>query len=379
VRSERPSGAALVEAAYAVGPVVREHADEAEAARHLSRPVVDALVDAGLMRLCVPAAYGGPEADPMTVVEAIAAVAEADGAAGWCTMIATTTSSMAALLAPEFAKEIYADPQIVTGGTFAPNGRAEVVDGGHVVSGRWQWGSGTGHCQWILGGALTVEDELHLMYAPATQVELIDTWHSAGLRGTGSGDFRFDAVFVPAGRSVQPFTARPFVDCPMGHFPIFTLLASGTAAVALGIARRAIDEIVALAQGKTPQFASRSLAQSPLAQLDVARAEGALGGARAFLVDELDRTWRIVSAGDPVDVTRRARIRIAAGHATAEAARAVDLAYHLGGGSSVFTSNPLQRCFRDVHTATQHLMVQPRALETAGKVLLGVDVDTSTL
>jgi alkylation response protein AidB-like acyl-CoA dehydrogenase len=210
-------------------------------------------------------------------------------------------------------------------------------------------------------------------------VELIDTWNAVGLRGTGSGDFRFDHVFVPAGRSAQPFTATPFVDCPLGRFPNFTLLASGVAAVTLGIGRRAIDEVVALARDKTPQFSSRSLAQSPLAQLDVARAEGALGSARSFLLDELDRSWRIASAGDRVDVTQRARIRIAAGHATAEAARAVDLAYHVGGGSSVFTTSPLQRCFRDVHTATQHLMVQPRSLETAGKVLLGVDVDTSML
>lgn len=369
----------LVAAARAVGPIVREYADQAEADRRLPRPVVDALVAAGLTRMCVPGVYGGPEVDPMTMVDAVAGVAEADGAAGWCTMIATTTSSMASLLEPEFARHVYTDPHVVTGGTFAPNGRGERVDGGHVVTGHWGWGSGGSHCQWMLGGTRTDGGEFHLMYVPAGDVELLDTWYSSGLRGTGSGDFRFDAVFVPDGHSVQPFAAHWHVDCPLARFPNFNLLAAGVAATTLGIARRAIDELVALALGKTPQFSSRSLAESSLAQLDLARAEAALGAARAFLLDELDRSWQLVLAGSRVDDARRARVRIAAAHAAAEAARAVDLAYHLGGGSSVFTDNPLQRCFRDVHTATQHLMVQPRVVETAGKVLLGVEVDTSML
>jgi alkylation response protein AidB-like acyl-CoA dehydrogenase len=369
----------LIAAARAVRPVVEAHADQAEIDRRLPQPAVDALAEAGLMRMFVPADYGGPGADPVTVVEAVAAVSAADGSAGWCTMIATTTSSMAAFLAPQYAAEIYADPLVVTGGTFAPNGRAEPVEGGHVVSGRWQWGSGTTHCQWIVGGALATDGTVRMMFAPASEVELIDTWHTAGLRGTGSGDFRFDGVFVPEGRSVAPFAPCPHVDGPLGRMPTFTLLASGVAAVTLGIARRALDELVALAQAKTPQFSSRTLAVSPLAQLDVARAEGALGGARSYLVDELGRTWETILRGDDVDVVQRARVRVAAGHAAADAARAVDLAYHAAGGSAVFTSSPLQRCFRDVHTATQHVMVQQRALEAAGKVLLGVDADTSML
>ena len=113
----------LLDRARSVGPVVRAHADEAEEARRLSAPVVAALVEAGLMRLCVPAVYGGPEVTPMELVEAIAAVAEADGAAGWCVMIASTTSSMSCFLEPAWAKEIYADPSVVTGGAFAPTGQ----------------------------------------------------------------------------------------------------------------------------------------------------------------------------------------------------------------------------------------------------------------
>jgi indole-3-acetate monooxygenase len=175
-----------IEAARALDPLVRAHADAGEELRRLPAPVATALRDAGLFRLCVPAAYGGPEVDPMTLVRSIAAVAESDGAAGWCVMIASTTSSLAARLAPEWAAEIFGDPQSVAGGVFAPNGTGVRVDGGHRVTGQWPWGSGTSHCTWILGGTQTDAGEFHLMFAPAADVELLDTWFSVGLRATGS-------------------------------------------------------------------------------------------------------------------------------------------------------------------------------------------------
>ncbi|MGD9704071.1 MAG: acyl-CoA dehydrogenase family protein [Acidimicrobiia bacterium] len=368
-----------LEAARALAPLVRQHADEGEELRRLPTPVAEALRDAGLFRLCVPRAYGGSECDPMTLVRAIAQVSEADGAAGWCVMIASTTSSLAARLAPVWATEIFGDPRSVAGGVFAPNGKGVRVDGGHRVSGQWPWGSGTSHCTWILGGTLTDTDEFHLMFAPAAEVELLDTWYSSGLRGTGSTDFRMTDVFVPEGRSVQPFASGVETGSPLARFPNFNLLAAGVAAVALGIGRRAIDEIVALAQGKRPLFSSKTLAASSLAQVDVARAEAAVGAATAFLLDELSVAWDAVLAGGHIELGQRARVRIACSHAAQEAARAVDLAYHLGGGSSVYSANVLQRCFRDVHTVTQHLMVSTRILETAGKVILGIDADTSTL
>ena len=374
-----PVGTTPVDAARALDALVREHAAEGEELRRLPTPVAEALRDAGLFRLCVPAAYGGPECDPMTLARTIAAVAEADGAAGWCVMIASTTSSLAARLAPDWASAIFGDPASVAGGVFAPNGTGRRVEGGHRVSGQWPWGSGTSHCTWILGGTQTDGGEFHLMFAPAADVELLDTWYASGLKATGSTDFRMTDVFVPDGRSVQPFAGRLEVDAPIGRFPNFNLLAAGVAAAALGIARRAVDEIVALAQGKTPLFSSKTLAASSLAQMDIARAEGAVGAATAFLLDELSVAWDAVLAGGHIPLDQRARVRIACSHAVQEAARAVDLAYHLGGGSSVYSANVLQRCFRDVHTVTQHLMVSTRIFETAGKVMLGIDVDTSAL
>lgn len=380
---EAPAGGGTtfdpVGTARALAPLVMEHADEAEELRRLPAAVAEALRDAGLLRLCVPAAYGGPECDPMTLVRAAAEVARADGAAGWCVMIASTTSSMACFLDPSWARTIYGDPKVVTGGAFAPTGTGRWVDGGYVVNGTWGWGSGTSHCDWIVGGANTDDGGFHLMFAPAAEVELLDTWYSSGLRGTGSTDFRMTDVFVPDGRTVQPRAGAPTVDSPIARFPNFNLLAAGIAGAALGIARRAVDEIIALAQGKRPMYSSRTLAQSSLAQVDIARAEAAVSSATAFLLDELSVAWDSVLGGGHIPVEQRARTRIACTNATQEAARAVDLAYHQGGGSSVFTGNVLQRCFRDVHTATQHVMVSTRILETAGRVLLGQDADTSML
>ncbi|HEX9260367.1 MAG TPA: acyl-CoA dehydrogenase family protein [Acidimicrobiales bacterium] len=372
-------GSPLVEAAHSLDSLVRAHADEAEQMRRLPSAVVEAFREAGLFRMCVPAEYGGPTADPMTMMEAVEVLAVADGSAGWCANIASTTSSMSCFLPPEHARTIYADPFVCTGGAYAPTGTGRAVEGGHLVSGSWQWGSGTQHCQWISGGANFDNGEFHLVFVPVADVEFVDTWYSSGLRGTGSLDFRMNEVFVPEGRSVQPGVSKPQVDSPIAHFPNFNLLACGIAACALGIGRRAVDELIDLAQGKTPLFSSRTLAKSSMAQVDLARAEAAVCSARAFLYDEVSRAWERVLGGDRIDLPTRARVRLACAHAAAESARAVDLMYTQGGGTSVFSAHPLQRCLRDVHTATQHLMVSPRLLETVGKVMLGVEGDTTAL
>lgn len=369
----------VLDAVRRVAPVVAAHADEAERQRRLPAATVDALVAAGLMRLCVPAAYGGPEVAATELVEAIEGVAAVDGAAGWCVMIASTTSSMSLFLPPDWAREIYGDPTVVTGGVYAPNGTAEPVDGGWSVTGRWAWGSGTQHCRWITGGARTPGGEFHLMFLDAADVTFHDTWHAVGMRGSGSLDFSAEAAHVPDGRSVLPGVGRPTIECPLAAFPNYSLLASGVAAVSLGIARHALDELVELAQGKRPLFSSRTLAQSGAVQAEVSRAEAELRAARAFLLGELADAWDVALAGGRVDVPVRARIRLACVHAASSAARVADTAFTLAGGTSVYESSPLQRCLRDAHVATQHLMVSSRLHETLGRLQLGIDADTTAL
>jgi alkylation response protein AidB-like acyl-CoA dehydrogenase len=218
---------------------------------------------------------------------------------------------------------------------------------------------------------------MHLMFFDAADVAIHDTWHASGLRGTGSNDFSVDGARVPLGRSVEPLAGRREVPCPLAAFPNFSLLAAGVAAVSLGVARHALDELTELALGKHPQFSRRTISESGSVQADLAKAEGVLRSARAFLHDELERAWVVASSGGRVDVATRGRIRLACVHAAHSAAQVADVAYTLGGGSSVHESSPLQRCMRDAHVATQHLMVSTRMYETIGRLLFGHEVDTT--
>lgn len=375
------SASAIVDAARDLAELIEANADDGERIRRLPFPTVKALTDAQLMRMCVPAAYGGPELDPVSMVKAIEAVAHSDGGAGWCTMIASTTSSMASLLPEGAAREIYGDPSSVTGGVFAPNGKgtATTVDGvdGFTVTGRWAWGSGTQHCRWVLGGALCDDGTFRLCWFEQSAVTFHDTWYTSGMRGSGSLDYSVSDAFVPADRTVQPAVTRPVVRTPLSQFPNFTLLAAGVSAVGLGVARRALDELVELAQGKRPQYSSKTLAQSAFTQIELARAEAELRSARAFLLDELGSAWDTAVAGDEVTVEARTGIRLAATHAATVGAAVADTAFTLAGGTAVYDTSVLGRCLRDAHVVTQHIQTAPKLNETIGKLLLGIDVDTS--
>ena len=371
----------IVDAAHDLAEMIEANADDGERIRRLPLATVKELNDAQLLRMCVPAVYGGPEADPVTMVEAIEAVAHSDGAAGWCTMIASTTSSMASLLPEVAAREIYGDPTSITGGVFAPNGKgvATSVDGvdGFSVSGRWAWGSGTQHCRWVLGGALCDDGTFRLCWFPQSEVTFHDTWYTTGMRGSGSLDYSVADAFVPVERTIQPAVTRPVVSTPLSQFPNFTLLAAGVSAVGLGVARRALDELVELAQGKKPQYSSKTLAQSSFTQIELARAEAELRAARAFLLGELQSAWDTAVAGEEVTVEARTGIRLAATHAATVGARVADTAFTLAGGTAVYDSSVLGRCLRDAHVVTQHIQTAPKLNETIGKLLLGLDVDTS--
>jgi alkylation response protein AidB-like acyl-CoA dehydrogenase len=210
-------------------------------------------------------------------------------------------------------------------------------------------------------------------------VEFHDTWHTSGLRGTGSLEYSVNDVFVPDDLASQPQVTGPFVEFPLGVFPDMTLLAVGVAAAGLGIGRHALDAIVELGTEKKPQFSSRTISQSGVAQAELARAEATLRSARAFLLDEVGQAWDTARAGGPVDVAARGRMRLAGAHAAEAAVKAADTAYTLGGGTSIFESSPLQRCLRDAHVVTQHIMVAPRLYETLGKLHFGIDIDATMI
>jgi indole-3-acetate monooxygenase len=377
------------DAARALAPRIRALADTIERDRRLPSDLVLAMAEAGLFHLCVPRRLGGGEVEPATLLGVLEELATVDASVAWCAMIGATTGLLAGYLPEETARELYAG-SAVTGGAFAPQGKAVVVDGGYRVSGRWAFASGCQHCAWLLGGSVLFDGDVprrlakgqpdaRLMFFPAAEVDVIDTWTVSGLRGTGSHDIAVADVLVPAARSVSLFTDRPCQPGPLYAFPVFGLLAVGIAAVALGIARGAVEELERLAAGKVPSLARTRLAERAVVQTQVAEAEALVRSSRAFLLDAIGSAWDAARAGDALTLRQRAVLRLAVTNATAGAARAVDLMYTAGGGTANYATSPLQRQFRDVHAATQHTMVAQPTWELAGRVLLGVETDTSML
>lgn len=369
-----------------VADEARRRAEEIESLRALPQDLAATMARAGVFRMLVPACYGGLELHPDCMIDALRVLARADGATGWCAMIGATTGSLAASLPDAAARELYgSDPDVISCGVTAPMGRAAPVAGGWQVSGRWPFGSASRNADWICGGCMVLGadgeaargadggPDVRLMIFPAADVICHDNWHVSGLRGTGSGDIEVKNLFVPGDRCVV-LGGRPQVDAPLFRFPTFGLLALGVASVSLGIGERALEELVALADGKVPTGSRRTLAGRATVQVDAARAEAGLRSARAFMREAVDRAWQCAAAGERLGTEHRADLRLAAVNATWSAVDAVDRCYHAAGGSAIYSNSPLQRCFRDVHVTTQHVMVAQPVWELTGRVRLGMEV-----
>lgn len=366
---------------------ILSRADAIEHARRMPEDLAQRMAAAGMFRLLVPARLGGLEVHPRVFFDTLAATAEADGAVGWCQMIGATTGILSASLPEHWALAIYgAHPDCITTGVTAPLGRAELVDGGLRVTGRWPFGSGSQVSDWICGGCVIMDDgkprtgthgapETILALFPAAEVRIHDTWHTSGLCGTGSHDIEVTDAFVPEGRWTV-LGGRARVDAPLYRFPTLGLLALGVSAVAIGIARHAIEAFLDLAGAKVPTGSTRTLANRGSTQKDLARAHALVESATALTGQAIDRAWDEATTGGRIGLEAKAALRLAATNNAWAAAEAVDLLYHGAGGSAIYTRSALQRCFRDVHVATQHIMVAQPTWEMVGKVMLGIDPKT---
>jgi len=382
------SASSLVVAAHELAPAIRAARGEIERLRRLPPALSAAMHEAQLFRLYIPKALGGLEVDPITSMHVVETVAAADGAAGWTLMIGMTYGVWSALLPEATAREIYGAPDAVVAGALRPSGRARAVEGGYVVSGRWSFASGIQHATWWNGGCVVemapdafrggATQETLLVFFPAQQGQLIDNWDVGGLRGTGSHDYAVDGLFVPETHAIS-LDAAPRVDGALYRLPLQALLDSTMATVPLGIARTAIDALVDLAQGKrSAAFAARPAERSSV-QADIGRAEATLRSARAWLYESVEEAWAEVQAGRTIAVQHAAMLRLARAHCASAAAAAVDLAYGAGGGSSIYAASPLERCFRDVHTLSQHMSMHSSNYEICGRVLLGLPPDRRRL
>lgn len=379
------TAADLVAAARALAPRLQALAEQTERERRLPAELVEAFCAAGFWRMWTPPEFGGSLVDPFTFVEVIEELARADGSAAWNALIGAGNAIIAGWLPDEAQHAIWGDdPDTITGGVYGPRGSAVAAPGGYRVNGRWAFGSGVQQCAWMVGGCFLYDGDqrrltasgqpaTRIMVVPIAQVEVIDTWRVAGMRGSGSHDYAFNDLFVPEAFSFN--FAEPLLRPePLYRLPRFGLLASALSAACTGIARHAIEALLDLAQAKTPTGQTSLLRERAAVQADVARAEALLRSARAFRREALGEAWEGVNAGVELSQEQRARVLLAAASAATASAQAVDLMYNAGGATSIYETSPLERCFRDVHVATQHYMLGPLSLELAGKALLGFDL-----
>jgi len=379
----KPKGSTeFLQATRDLAPLIADHADAAERDRRVPKAVIDALASAGIFDMFVPRAFGGAETDVASGVRTLEELSKVDASTGWVAMIGATTGVISAYLPEEVSREVY-QPGVVTGGVVAPRGTAVVAGDGYQVNGRWPFASGCEHSRWLACACIVRERgeqgereeqaEVRMALFPASMVEIIDTWHVSGLRGTGSHDIAVTDALVPSDYSFSMWSP-PVHPGVLYGFSLMGLLAVCVAAVALGIGRGALDEIKEIAQTKTPVGRRKSLSDWSVAQVSLAEGEAALRAGRAFLFEAIGEMWATLDRGEQPTAEERALVRLAASQAVQGAVRTVDISYNLGGGSSIYESSRLQRQFRDIHALTQHVSVGPSSFEAAGRVLLGQDV-----
>jgi alkylation response protein AidB-like acyl-CoA dehydrogenase len=369
-----------------ISAVARELAPETERLRQLPEDLLSRLRASGLMLAGAPREAGGLELAPALALGSAEEIARGDASAGWCVSIAVTSSLLAGYMPAESRVERFDDPRTIAAGVWAPRGKARPVDGGVLVSGRWPFCSGITHSATFFAGCIVHGSEdpagakprPSVIAIPHDDLEILDTWHTLGLRGTGSHDTVADELFVPGARVFSLFDG-PALDRPLYRFPIFGYFALSIGAAALGNARGTIDDFVALAARKVGQGSSRTLAQRSATHAAVAEAESSLRAARALYYEAIEAAWAAAQRSEPVPVALRNDLRLAATHAVRTSADVVRAMFDLGGGTAIYDDSPLQRRFRDAFTATAHFQVNAASREPQGRVLLGQEADTALL
>lgn len=368
----------LVSRAQALAPMLRDAAEEIDEARQLPAAIVESLKDAGCFRMSLPKDWGGLEADPLTQNLVIEAIAAASGSAGWCVMIGAANNYFPAFLEQTVAREMFPHANLVIAGALKPPARADVVPGGYRVSGRLPFASGVTHADWVAFGATAFENGVPIpgpggvpkefwALAPIADVQVLDTWYSGGLKGTGSNDIAVEDVFVPAERTFTLSGPSPYRKEPLYQYGQMFL--TNHPGVPLGIGRGAIEEFIRIIRDKPGKFG--------VAPRDQAATQGALAtaviqvdSARAFVFTVLGRFWASLVDGRYPDPADRIRLRLAITHAHDACARAVQQLYHAAGSASIYVPNVLDRCFRDIHAADQHVVASGMLYDVGARALL---------
>ena len=332
-----------------------------------------------MFRLPMPAAWGGPEMSLRAQCEVVETLSYADPSVGWCVMIGSDGGYYSAFLEDAPGRELFSDLDTVTAGQLAPAGRAERIDGGYRVNGRWAFGSGSTHADVIAGGVMVFKGDemvlrpdgvpdMRVMMAPADRWTVLDTWHTTGLAGSGSNDYTAEDLEVPEEHTFSLF------DACKREGPLYSfagLFTANMAGVALGLARRAIDEVREIAETKMLFPELVLMKDTSRVKTALARAEMAYAATRAFTYSALDQVSVQLERGEPLTLTDRSALAMSRIHAFHTARDLAILMMDTAGAQSIYAKSPLDRLTRDALTLCQHIVVQERTLEATGNMLLG--------
>jgi alkylation response protein AidB-like acyl-CoA dehydrogenase len=373
--------------------LVRDNVEACEAERTMTKTVVEALWKSGLMQLQNVPEAGGSEPSVPEMLEVWEELAWQDASLGWIAIANLPSSGFASAYLPQAGfEEVFTanDNRVTLAGQFAPNGQGQVVEGGYQLTGAWNFGSGTGHSEYVVGGFMPFENgaprmqdnglpEMLVAVLPREEVTFTDGWHVTGLKATGSFDYNTADTFVPAHRTFPLFTREPVRGGKVFELGIMPITGAGHAAWAMGLSRSALDDVTELAQLKVRMGDATPLAHKMTFQRGLSHHEGMWRAAWLGVKDINARVWDDLQAGKPLTPLMRANMRIAATYAT-EAAREIVQFCHLSAGTTAIREGSrLERAFRDMYTGTQHTFIGEKTYVDAATILMGLAEDNPAL
>jgi len=364
----------------AIVPLLRENSELIEQKRQLPVAVVNLLRNSGVFRAAMPRAWGGPEMDSMQQTELIETIATGDVSAAWCSMIGMDSGIYSGFLAQDIARKLYPRLDMANSGWIHPQGRADRVAGGFNVSGNWRFGSGISHCDVLVAGCLVFNGGVpeadpvsgapghwRVIVAAPDDFQIIDTWHTTGLAGSGSQDYCAQQLFIPEENSFS-FT-KPYRPGPLHSAPDAIL--RKMSGVPLGMARACLDHVRGLTPHRQDRESKTPWVHDMRVQSALARAEMELAAARASVYASLKSQWERLAAAQTFSIDDRVSPALARYNAFKTCRNIVRSMYDLVGGASVYRKSPMDRWLRDAETMCQHAVAQDSILQLAGNVLVG--------
>ncbi|HXZ67415.1 MAG TPA: acyl-CoA dehydrogenase family protein [Alphaproteobacteria bacterium] len=363
-------------------PLIEASRAEAERLKRLPDSVATAFLEHDLYRILVPEDLGGAGLDPLEYFDLCQELASYDGSAGWNFALASTTSPLVGMLPLARLRTFFAEPDCAIAGTVGPSGKAEKVSGGWRLTGRWSWMSGVHQAKWVILGAFVYENGAQRMNADGTPetrqfllhkdpAHVLDVWDVGGMRGTGSTDYACEGAFTADEMWVRAFSGQSNHPDPIFRLP-FVFFGLGLCAVALGIARPAVDGLKMLAAGKVSAVSRKGLRDQGQAQHAVAKSEALLRSSGLYVRECFGAIWNALSSSNPITLEMRGRARGSYVHAAESALQSVQLCYRAAGGSGLWEKGPFEQALRDVNAVACHITMQETMLEEAGRIDFGM-------